>query len=139
MASRKIEDLHPDLIPLCKQFLSDCKSAGVNILITCTYRSNDEQNALYAQGRTKSGKIVTYAKGGQSEHNYTIDGKPRSKAFDIVPLVNGKCVWRESDAAWKQVIEVWKKNNPINGYRLDWYGRPDAEFQEFSHFCLKKA
>lgn len=31
-----------------------------------TYRSNAEQNELYAQGRTKAGKIVTNAKGGQS-------------------------------------------------------------------------
>ena len=35
-----------------------------------TYRSFDEQNHLYAQGRTKPGKIVTYAKGGQSYHNF---------------------------------------------------------------------
>jgi peptidoglycan LD-endopeptidase CwlK len=139
MASRKIEDLHPNLIPLCKGFLLDCKDADVDILITCTYRSSIEQDALYAQGRTKPGKIVTNAKGGQSEHNYTINGKPSSKAFDIVPLVNGKCVWSETDAAWKQIIDIWDRQKPFNGYRLDWYGRPDAKFREFSHFCLKSA
>lgn len=138
MASRKIEDLHPDLIPLCEQFLDDCSDAGVNALITCTYRSDEEQNALYAQGRTSKGKIVTNAKGGQSDHNYTINGSPKSKAFDIVPLVHGKCVWQESDTAWKQIIEVWKKQKPINGYKLDWYGRPGAKFHEFCHFCLEK-
>ena len=28
--------------------------------LTCTFRSNIEQDELYAQGRTKPGKIVTY-------------------------------------------------------------------------------
>jgi peptidoglycan L-alanyl-D-glutamate endopeptidase CwlK len=139
MASRKIEDLHPELIPLWKQFLSDCKDAGITPLITCTYRSNAEQDSIYAQGRTKPGPIVTRAKGGQSDHNYTINGSPKSKAFDIVPLVNGKCVWNESDVAWTQIINVWKSLKPINGYQLDWYGRKGAPFSEFCHFCLIKA
>ena len=34
------------------------------------YRTYKRQNDLYAQGRTKSGKIVTNAKGGESLHNY---------------------------------------------------------------------
>jgi peptidoglycan L-alanyl-D-glutamate endopeptidase CwlK len=36
------------------------------------FRSVDEQNELYAQGRTKPGAIVTKAKGGQSNHNFGI-------------------------------------------------------------------
>ena len=35
-----------------------------------TLRSFAEQDAIYAQGRTKVGDIVSYAKGGQSFHNY---------------------------------------------------------------------
>lgn len=34
------------------------------------YRSFEEQDALYAQGRTTPGDIVTNAKGGESAHNY---------------------------------------------------------------------
>jgi peptidoglycan LD-endopeptidase CwlK len=138
MASRKIEDLHPDLIPLCQHFLLDCKDAGLDILVTCTYRSNIEQDALYAQGRTKPGKIVTNAKRGQSEHNFTLKGRPASKAFDIVPLVHGKCDWDLTSTAWKQIKEIWEKMKPINGYYLDWYGRKDAPFREGCHFCLKE-
>jgi len=45
--------------------------------LTCSYRSNEEQAELYAQGRTKPGKIVTkLSKNGK--HNV----RP-SKAFDI--------------------------------------------------------
>lgn len=34
------------------------------------YRSNEEQDALYAQGRTTPGNIVTWARGGESPHNF---------------------------------------------------------------------
>ena len=48
---------------------------------THTLRTFAEQDALYAQGRTKAGSIVTKARGGQSYHNYGL-------AIDIVLLVN---------------------------------------------------
>lgn len=38
-----------------------------------------EQNALYAQGRTKPGRIVTYVRGEDSEHVYGV-------AIDLVPV-----------------------------------------------------
>lgn len=52
-------------------------------------RTKEEQDKLYAQGRTMPGKIVTQAKGGDSMHNYAV-------AFDICPIVNGKAVWEIS-------------------------------------------
>lgn len=44
-----------------------------------TIRTFAEQEALYAQGRTKPGKVVTNAKAGMSYHNYGL-------AVDIVLL-----------------------------------------------------
>lgn len=41
-------------------------------------RTCEEQDALYAQGRTAPGKIVTKARGGESWHNYGL-------ASDYVP------------------------------------------------------
>lgn len=87
--SRKIEDLNPYVAKLCKQFIAACKKEGIDVLITSTYRDNESQNAIYAQGRTKPGRIVTNAKGGQSFHNYRL-------AFDFVPIVNGKAMWNDA-------------------------------------------
>jgi peptidoglycan LD-endopeptidase CwlK len=42
----------------------------VKIRVVQGLRTIDEQNALYAQGRTAPGPIVTNAKGGTSYHNY---------------------------------------------------------------------
>ena len=68
-----------------------------------TYRSNMEQDQLYAQGRNGApGSIVTYVKGGQSDHNYTIDGKPASLAFDAAPIDSkGNIKWDDSNSLKK--------------------------------------
>lgn len=132
MASRSMDDLHPDLEALAYEFLADAEEAGQDMLITCTYRSNDEQNTLYAQGRTAPGHIVTNAKGGQSAHNHTtVDGKPMSRAFDVVPLRHGKCIWDSHDPAWQVLGKIGM------ALGLEWYGAPGSKFKEYPHFQLK--
>lgn len=74
---------------LCNQFIANCKAAGIDVIITATYRDNEAQDALYAQGRTKPGKRVTNAKAGQSMHNYRL-------AFDFVPMINNQCAWSDT-------------------------------------------
>ncbi|MBX9597217.1 MAG: M15 family metallopeptidase [Burkholderiales bacterium] len=89
--SRKIEDLNPKLQELCRQFIEECRLAGIEIAITSTYRDNEYQDYLYAKGRTdKTSKIVTNARGGDSIHNYRL-------AFDFVPLQDGKPEWSDID------------------------------------------
>jgi len=87
--SRKIEDLNPYVAGLCRKFIAACKKAGIDVLITSTYRDGESQNWLYAQGRTRPGRVVTNAKAGQSWHNYRL-------AFDFVPIVNGKAMWNDA-------------------------------------------
>ena len=138
MVSRNLADIHPELRPLAQEFLNKCREADLDILVTCTYRSVSEQEILYAKGRTMPGKIVTMAKGGQSDHNFTLNGKPASRAFDIVPLVNGKAIWDTSHPAWRTIETIWRSGIKNPSFWLDWYGKPDAPFHEFAHFCLKK-
>lgn len=87
--SRKIEDLDPYVASLCRKFVAACKKQGVDVLITSTFRDAESQNYIYAQGRTRPGKIVTNAKAGQSFHNYRL-------AFDFVPIVGGKAQWNDA-------------------------------------------
>ncbi len=49
---------------------------GYALKVICGTRSYAEQNALYAQGRSKPGARVTNARGGYSNHNFGV-------AFDI--------------------------------------------------------
>lgn len=74
--SRNLEDLHPDIIPLAVRLSFAAAAQGINLVVTQTRRTLEEQAELYAQGRTKPGKIVTNAKPGESAHNYGL-------AFDV--------------------------------------------------------
>ena len=132
MSSRKLTDLHPQMQPMVTRFLANARAAGIDLLVTCTYRSNEEQAALYAIGRTKPGRIVTNAKPGRSTHNNTLNGKPAALAVDVVPLRDGKPVWSASDPVWKKVGEIGEKVG------LEWAGRWNkpplgAEFPHFQH------
>lgn len=116
--SRKIDDLLPGVAAMCKRFIEKCKEQDIEVLITSTYRDMESQAALYEQGRTKPGKVVTNAKAGQSFHNYRC-------AFDFVPLVNGKAVWDD--------IELISKCGEIGeSVGLNWAGRWKT-FKELLH------
>lgn len=96
MPSRKIEDLHPAVEPLCRLFLALCEERGIRAMVTSTLRTEAEQLALFAQGRKglktvnelraeaglppitdKKNRIVTYAP--TSIHQFGC-------AFDVVLL-----------------------------------------------------
>jgi peptidoglycan L-alanyl-D-glutamate endopeptidase CwlK len=125
--SRSLNDLHPAMQPMAAEFLNNCKTAGIDLLVTCTWRSGAEQDALYAQGRTTPGRIVTRAKAGQSRHNHTLAGRPASLALDVVPLRLGKPVWAASDAIWQDVGRIGKACG------LEWAGEW-KRMREFPHF-----
>ena len=98
-----------------------------------TLRTFAEQDALYAQGRTKAGVKVTNAKGGQSYHNYGL-------AIDIVLLVdkdkNGTfetASWDiktdfdgDGKADWMEIVNIFKR------YGFEWGG--DWKFNDAPHF-----
>ena len=97
--SRSLDDLRPAFRELAQGWLADCHSVGLDILVTCTLRTQAEQQALYAQGRTAPGHIVTNAQAGQSAHNYGL-------ALDFVPVIYGKPEWTGKDPAWAHAIAM---------------------------------
>lgn len=98
-----------------------------------TLRTIAEQDALYAQGRTRPGKIVTNARGGMSFHNYGL-------AIDIVLIVdsdgNGsfdRAVWDtktdfdgDGRADWMEVVAIFKQHG--------WTWGGDWKFVDPPHF-----
>lgn len=116
--SRKLEDLLPQVSEKCQQFIDACAKQGIDILITSTYRDFESQTALYNQGRTTPGNIVTNAKAGQSFHNYKC-------AFDFAPQVNGKVDWNN--------LELFTKCGEIGkSLGLEWAG-DWVSFKEYAH------
>lgn len=121
--SRDLSELLRPVRKRAEAFITACKSEGIDLLVTSTYRDKESQNALYAQGRTVKGKIVTNAKGGQSFHNYRC-------AFDVVPMRNGKPVWGTAGEDGK----LWARVGALGeAAGLEWAGRWKS-FKELAHF-----
>lgn len=144
MASREIKHLSPAMQVYYNKFADRCRrdvellKLGVTVLLICTYRSNVEQDKLYAQGRTAPGAIVTRARAGKSKHN-AVDarGEPAAEAFDVVPLLHGKPMWADKDDPSTPEDEAWiwqRIGEHGVAVGLKWYGSPDAEFKEKPHF-----
>lgn len=69
---RDYDKLHTGFAELILMLVLKVKEAGHDIKIAQEVRSVEEQNRLYAIGRTKTGLRVTNAKGGDSMHNYNL-------------------------------------------------------------------
>ena len=95
MASRDPKLLVPELYALYLLFEAEMKKAGEDFIITCTTRTQTDQDALWAKGRTAPGPIVTWTR--KSLH---IEGK----AFDIAIMKNGKITWATAD--YKPAVEI---------------------------------
>lgn len=80
--------LRPDLQSKALKLVELAKTKGLNIVISQTLRTEEEQQALYAQGRTKPGNIVTKVTYPYSLHNWGV-------AFDIAVIKDGKANWEE--------------------------------------------
>ena len=115
----RINQLHPDVQEAAIDFILEAQEQGIYLRITSGYRSVDEQNELYAQGRTEPGIIVTNARGGESYHNYGV-------AFDVVEIKDGEALWNNE---WKEIGEIGKK------YGFEW-GGDWISFVDLPHFQM---
>lgn len=119
----KSKGLNPKLQGLARQLIEQAKKEGIQLIIASGYRSNEEQEKLYQQGRTTKGPVVTHAKPGQSKHN-------SGMAFDVAPLdKNGKPHWPNDDALWEKIGRIGESLG------LKWGGRW-AGFRDRPHFEL---
>lgn len=127
----RIDKLHPKIREEVRQIINEANlliGDSVQIRITQGLRTFEEQNALYAQGRTKSGRKVTNAKGGQSYHNYGL-------AVDFCLLINNKEVsWdinkdfdNDKIPDWIEIKEVFKKY----GYTWGGYFKTIKDYPHF--------
>lgn len=122
MASRKIEDLCPEIQKIYALFEENTKEAGINYILTNTLRTQKEQDDLYKQGRDPGhpGPIVTWTR--KSKH---VEGK----AFDIAIVKNGKISWNPKD-----YMEIGKIGMEAG---LSW-GGAWAKSKDYPHFELKE-
>lgn len=116
----RVKLLHPAIRDEVADLIDKIEIANpkFTIRIVQGLRTIEEQNALYAQGRTAPGSVVTKAKGGSSYHNYGL-------AIDFALLYDEKISWdinedidHDGIKDWMEVVSVFK----ANGYQWggDW-------------------
>lgn len=117
-----LNTLHPKFRPTAIAAWTEAQAAmpaNIKIIVIQGLRSMAESDALYAQGRTAPGEIVTNAPGGSSYHNYGL-------AFDFAMVTNGK----DDNAVgphWMQVVAIMKKHG------MTW-GGDFASIKDNPHF-----
>ena len=102
---KELNTLHPKLRQTAIDAWTEAQAAmpgNVQIIVTQGLRTFAESDALYAQGRTTPGPIVTNSAGGKSYHNYGL-------AWDFEMLTNGKSDWVVGPN-WMKVVEIMKKH-----------------------------
>lgn len=118
-----LNTLHPKFRQSAIDAWTEAQAAmpdNVKIIVIQGLRSFAESDALYAQGRTTPGPIVTKAPGGSSYHNYGL-------AFDFAMVTDGK-----DDGVvgphWLQVVAIMEKHG------MTWGGHFPEGFHDDPHF-----
>lgn len=125
MATTRLSDADPVLQLAYTSLLWDFKEqTGHDLILTCVYRSPEEQADLYAQGRTKPGQIVTQLNGTpkqRSKHNL----RP-ARAVDVAVTIAGKISW--DNALYAPLGPLAKRYGLVWGG--DWTGFVDRPHLE---------
>lgn len=122
-SERNIATLLPEVQPLARSLIQAAAAIGIAIKVISGTRTYDEQKALYEQGRSKAGRIVTNARGGYSNHNFGI-------AFDIGVFEGTRYI--EESPAYKAVGALGVQLG------LEWGGNWKS-IQDEPHFQLRPA
>jgi len=104
VSETRLQKIYPRLADLVRKMADTLLQEGIVIRVIQALRTIAEQDALFAQGRTKPGKIVTNARGGQSYHNFGL-------AVDCAPSKFGPDKpydpdWDEKNPSWQRMIAV---------------------------------
>lgn len=96
----KLAGVHPQLVAALERIFDAMECLGFQMMVTDGLRTTEQQQALYAQGRTKPGPIVTYADGIKvpSNHQGKLDGL--GHAVDCCFVVGQTASW-DARLPWK--------------------------------------
>lgn len=125
----RLVGVHPELAARVLRVLAAMEALGFPMMITAGVRSAAQQKALWDQGRSKPGPIVTYLDGVKKKSNHQAKEDGLGYAVDAVFLVDGKpswdlqLPWSAYGAAAKALGLVWGGDWKMRDY-------PHVEFKD---------
>lgn len=126
ISNQRLALLHPKLVVAVNTAANLLAAQGTYFRVAQGLRTYAEQDALYAQGRTIPGHIVTNAKGGYSNHNFGC-------AVDVYPFLSGatgELNWNAKSPQFASMVTALKAQGLAWGG--DWKSIPD-----YPHFQLE--
>lgn len=123
-------DLHPEVERNKNLLIEKAADIGIEVVITDGLRTFDDQETLFAMGRSVEGNKVTNARGGESYHNYglAIDYALRNS--------NGEIIWDTAydgngngEPDWTEVADIGKELG------FDW-GGDWKHFRDYPHLQM---
>lgn len=123
-SKKNLEGLHPDMVKVMHKAL---ELGVMDFTITDGVRTLEQQKELYAQGRTKPGKIVTWT----LKSNHLVQDTGYGHAVDIAPYP----IDYDDEARFHQLAGVVKAAANMLDIKLDW--GYDLWGKDLPHFQLK--
>lgn len=120
VSNQRLTLVHPALSSKVNAAANMLAMEGTYFRVAQGLRTYAEQDALYAQGRTAPGHIVTNAKGGYSNHNFGM-------AVDCYPFLSGTggdLNWDSKSVQFQAVISSLVEQGLVWGG--SWVHMPDA-------------
>lgn len=108
ISKARLQLINPRLAAAVEQMAVILSLENIEFRVTQALRSWDEQQKLYAEGRSAPGKIVTNASGGHSWHNYGL-------AVDLAIIEAGVIDWNAAHPAWQRMIQVGEMLGLLSG------------------------
>ena len=127
--------VHTNLVKVMTEAI---KTSPVDFTITEGVRTAKEQQALYAQGRTKKGPIVTNKNGTTNKSNHQTKSDGYGHAVDLYPFFEGSVQVQHKDtiARLKQIAAHIKSVAKKLGIGITWGGDWKSPYDP-PHFELK--
>jgi len=127
----RIDYCHPAIRTKAHEWLVNCSIQNIGVRVTQAIRDYEYQDLLYEQGRTKPGKIITNAQGGQSWHNFGLAfdfclfHRDRTISWDMIEDLN-----HDGISDWTEVVHI------ANDLGFEWGGDWSKEFRDYPHFQM---
>jgi peptidoglycan L-alanyl-D-glutamate endopeptidase CwlK len=124
----RLRGCHPELKTRVRALVEALTAQGLDIVITQGVRSVAQQQALYAQGRSKPGKIVTNCDGVTKVSNHQPKADGYGYAVDVAwRNAHGEITW---DGSWDTMMTLAEAQGLTAGGR--WRRFPDRPHIEWT-------
>lgn len=122
ISEKRLSEVYPGLAEKVRAMADTLLQEGIDVRVMQSLRPWSEQEALYAQGRTAPGNVVTKAMPGYSWHQFGL-------AVDVAPFSPQGPDWNVGHPVWAHIVSVGDSSGLVAG--AEWRTFPD-----FPHFQL---